>query len=161
MEPHHHTDFSALEKHVRELVASNGSRDERVRAIAAEIMAAGNCRWVGMYEVTPTQVKIIGFSGPGAPAHPVFSRDRGLTGEALRANRTIMVGDVQKDPHYLTAFSTTRSEMIVPVRVDGEIVGTLDVESERIDAFEDDDRAVLERVADALAPLFTKNKKSP
>ena len=151
---HEHTTFESLQKHIGEILRSNASREERARAVAAEIHAAGDYRWVGIYDVTAQAVSIIAYSGPGAPQYPSFPRDRGLTGQMLRTGQTVLVGDVTKDPNYLTAFGTTRSEMIVPVRVNGEIVGTLDVESERLNAFEDGDRVALERVANALAPLF-------
>jgi GAF domain-containing protein len=130
------------------------SREERARAIAAEIRAAGNYRWVGVYDVLSDTVSIIAYDGAAEPSYPVFPRDKGLTGQMLRAGQTLVVGDVTKNDAYLTAFGTTRSEIIVPVRVNGEIAGTLDVESERIDAFGDDDRAKLERAAEMLAPLY-------
>ncbi|HKU67942.1 MAG TPA: GAF domain-containing protein [Candidatus Baltobacteraceae bacterium] len=149
-----HTDFPHVEKHIAEILASNESREERARAVAAEIHAAGEYRWVGIYEVTPQAVRIVSYSGPGAPAYPTFPRDQGLTGQMLRTGRSVAVGDVTKDPNFLAAFSTTRSEMIVPVRVQGEIVGTIDVESERINAFHDADRTWLERIAAKLTPLF-------
>ena len=149
-----HADFASIEKHIAEILASSAPRDEKARAIAAEIHAAGNYRWVGLYDVTPDEVRIIAFSGPGEPAYPVFPRDRGLTGQALRTNSAVMTGDVSKNPEYLTAFSTTRSEMIVPVQSSGQIVGTIDVESERINAFGEGDRLALERAAAAAAPLF-------
>jgi putative methionine-R-sulfoxide reductase with GAF domain len=156
MMDHEHTDFSHLEKHIAEILSSNASREERARAIAAEIHAAGGYRWVGLYDVTTDGVTIVAYSGPGDPQYPTFPRDKGLTGQMLRTGETVVVGDVTKDPNYLTAFSTTRSEMIVPVRVNGDIVGTIDVESERINAFADADRAWLERVAGAVAPLYAK-----
>lgn len=151
---HEHTDFAHLEKHIAEILQSAASREERARAVAAEIHAAGGYRWVGIYDVSADAVNIIAYSGPGAPQYPAFPRDRGLTGEMLRTGQTVVVGDVTADPNYLTAFGTTRSEMIVPVRVNGEIAGTIDVESERVSAFSDSDRAWLERVATVLAPLY-------
>lgn len=152
---HEHTDFAHVEKHIAEILAASASREERAGAVAAEIHAAGNYRWVGLYDVTSDEVRIIAYSGPGAPKYPSFSKDKGLTGQALRANATVSVGDVTKDANYLAAFSTTRSEMIVPVRANGGIAGTIDVESERLNAFTDADRQALERIAVALAPLFT------
>ena len=155
---HEHTTFESLEKHIGEILRSNASREERARAVAAEIHAAGDYRWVGVYDVTAEAVSIIAYSGPGAPQNPAFPRDRGLTGQMLRTGETVVAGDVTQDPNYLTAFETTRSEMIVPVRVNGEIAGTLDVESERLNAFGDRDREALERVAGVLAPLFTTTR---
>ena len=66
------------------------------------------------------------------------------------------MGDVREDPRYLTAFGSTRSEIIVPVldRAGRKVVGTIDVESEEVDAFSEEDRAALERCAVALAELF-------
>lgn len=150
-----HTDFEHVEKHIGEVLTAKESREERARTIAAEIHAAGQYRWVGIYDVTPETVSIVSYSGPGAPKYPQFDRNSGLTGQVLRTGQTVAVGDVTKDPSYLTAFSTTRSEMIVPVRVDGTVVGTIDVESERVNAFGDEDRAWLERIAQALGPLFS------
>ncbi len=69
------------------------------------------------------------------------------------------MGDVSKDPCYLTAFGSTHSEIIVPI-VDcaGRVVGTIDVESEQVDAFSEEDRAALERCAAAVAGLWRASR---
>jgi L-methionine (R)-S-oxide reductase len=67
---------------------------------------------------------------------------------------TVVSNDVARDPRYLTALASTGSEMIVPVIVGDEVVGTLDVEDETTDAFSDDDRRLFERVARELGPLY-------
>jgi GAF domain-containing protein len=61
----------------------------------------------------------------------------------------VIVGDVSKDPRYLEAFATTRSEIVVPVldAVTGRTRALIDVESDRLEAFGDSDRALLERAA--------------
>jgi putative methionine-R-sulfoxide reductase with GAF domain len=67
------------------------------------------------------------------------------------------VGDVSTELRYLTAFGSTRSEIIVPVIEPGrrKVVGTIDVESEHKNAFTDADCATLEqRCAAAIADLF-------
>lgn len=152
----HFTDLSNLEKHVGEIVGDSGPREERLRAVASEIHAAGAYRWVGIYQVTATQVRMLAFSGPHPPAHPVFARERGLTGEALRRNETVIAGEVKSDPNYLTTFGDTKSEMIVLARANGEVVGTIDAESDRLNAFKDRDRSVLESVAESVAPLLAE-----
>jgi putative methionine-R-sulfoxide reductase with GAF domain len=150
-------EFQPLAKRVREIIQRDASRSDRARAIADEIRSAGSHRWVGIYEVTETHVRNIAFSGPGAPAYPTFSREKGLTGEMLRRDETVVSGDVSNDPNYLTAFSSTQSEMIVPVRArGGDIVGTIDIESEYADAFGDDDRALVEALATIIEPLFRR-----
>jgi putative methionine-R-sulfoxide reductase with GAF domain len=96
-----------------------------------------------VYEVTESEVAILGYAGPGAPAFPA-------TGQA------VVVDDVTSDPRYLTAFGSTRSEMIVPVAgSDGtSVVGTIDVESDRFAAFGTEERQLVERLAHAILPLY-------
>lgn len=143
---------------VRAVVESGDGREAKARRVADLIRHAGGYRWVGIYDADRHEIAIIAWSGPGAPAYPRFPADQGLSGSAVRSRAAVIVNDVTKDPRYLTAFSTTRSEVIVPVldASTGAVTGTIDVESERINAFQDEDRAFLEQCALALAPLFIR-----
>lgn len=105
---------AVLEK-VRAAAVAGVERGERASRIAAAVRQAGGHRWVGVYEVTETQVAVLGWAGPGAPAYPRFDRTQGLTAAAVAGGSTVVVDDVTEDPRYLTAFGSTRSEMIVPV----------------------------------------------
>jgi hypothetical protein len=70
-------------------------------------------------------------------------------------HRWVGVYDVSTDPRYLTAFGTTRSEMIVPVLdADRHVVGTIDVEGDVVAAFGPDVRAVIERCAAVVGGLY-------
>jgi putative methionine-R-sulfoxide reductase with GAF domain len=80
---------------------------ERATRIAGAIREAGHHRWVGVYEVTDTEVAILGYGGPGAPAYPRFPRTQGLTATAVATGHTVIADDVTADPRYLTAFGTT------------------------------------------------------
>ena len=134
----------------------DGDRERRAAGVARAIRQAGTYRWVGLYEVTEDEIVNLAFDGLGVPAHPRFPVTQGLSGAAVASGETVMVGDVSKDPRYLTAFGSTRSEIIVPIvgRVGRKVVGTIDVESEKMDAFSEEDLAVLERCAAAAAELF-------
>lgn len=102
------------------------------------------------------RVTNIVWSGPGAPEYPAFPITKGLTGAAISTRKTVSVGDVAADPRYLTAFGTTRSEIIVPV-FDGageNVVGTIDVESHKPNAFSEDVQARLEDCASVIRPLW-------
>ena len=70
---------------------------------------------------------------------------------------------MREDPRYLTVFGSTRSEIIVPIldRAGRKVVGTIDVESEEVDAFSEEDRAALGRCATAVAALFDEESLSP
>ena len=99
---------------------------------------------------------IIAYSGPGAPAYPTFPITKGLTGAAIREKATVVVGDVRTDPRYLTAFGSTLSEIIVPILdpKNSAVIGTIDVESEKANAFSPQDQLALEECARTALPLW-------
>lgn len=131
-------------------------RELRARRAAEIVRAARGYRWVGIYDVDDDRIELLGHTGAQAPVFVEFPVDRGLSGEAVRTQATVVCNDVAKDPRYLTAFASTGSEMIVPIlgAESGIAIGTLDVESDRTGAFTDDDRDFVERCAIALMPLF-------
>ncbi len=118
------------------------------------IRAARNYRWVGIYHVLEDEIAVIGWTGD-APALPRFPRTQGLNGESARTGAPLVVNDVSRDPRYLTTFGSTRSEMIVPIRSSaGQIMGTIDVESDRVNAFGEDNVRFVEQCAMTLARIF-------
>jgi len=121
---------SELLKDIHGIVASSSARVAKAQRIAEAIRVAGDYRWVGLYDVTDTEVAIIAWSGAGPPAYPRFSVAKGLTGHAVSNRCTVVCNDVATDPRYLTAFGSTQSEIIVPIirPATGVVVGTLDVE---------------------------------
>jgi L-methionine (R)-S-oxide reductase len=146
-----------LEK-LGETVSSVAPRIQKLQVIAALIRNSGNYRWVGLYEIDERAGEVINlvWDGPDAPAYPRFPIGKGLTGAAIQEGRVINVGDVVSDPRYLTAFGSTRSEIIVPILDDGrgKVVGTIDVESEQLYAFDRDTEKVLVACANVIALLW-------
>jgi L-methionine (R)-S-oxide reductase len=136
------------------------SREARIQALADQIRSTGDFRWVGLYDVDRERGLVINiaWSGAGAPAFPTFPITKGLTSRAIAGKRTVNVGDVAGDADYLTALGTTRSEIIVPIigEESEDVVGTLDVESERVNAFTPEVQTFLEGCADAIRLLWPK-----
>ena len=91
-------------------------------------------------------------TGNEPPTYPRFPVTQGLCGAALESGKSIIVGDVQKDPRHLPAFHTTRSEIVVPMRNEHRsILGMMDVESDKLNAFGEEDREFLERAGGLIA----------
>ena len=138
-----------------EIAASGDDRAKRAREAAEHIRRARAFHWVGLYDVTPLDICAIAWTGTAAPAFPVFPRTHGLNGAAVAEQRPIVINDVRNDSRYLTTFGTTLAEAIVPVQLGETLVGTVDVESDHVDAFTADDVLVLQHCAQALAPLWS------
>jgi putative methionine-R-sulfoxide reductase with GAF domain len=94
---------------IREISSGTQGRRRKAEQIARAVREYGVYRWVGLYDVDEHTVSIIGWNGPGAPAHPTFPVTKGLTGAATREKKTVVVGDVRTDPRYLTAFARKSS----------------------------------------------------
>ena len=130
-----------------------GAKDPHQLCTMAEmIRAACDYRFVGIYKIVRDEFVIVAKTGECPPAYPRFPITQGLAGAALEAQRAIMVADVHKDPRYLPTFGSTKSEIVVPVTAEsGKPVGFIDVESEKLNAFSENDRDFLEHAAFLIA----------
>ncbi len=137
-------------------LAHRGGKHRAVWEEAAELIRrAGAYRWVGLYEVTDTEVRAIAWTGTVAPAFPRFPLDKGLTGVAINTRDVVISQDVAHDPRYLTAFATTGAEGIFPVLgTSGLVIGTIDVECDRPNAFSPEDERFLRSCSVALKSLW-------
>ena len=79
----------------------------------------------------------------------------------MESQETLVVPDVQKDARYLPTFWNTRSEIVVPIKSEAKhrVCGIIDAESDKLDAFSEDDRDFLEHVAVLLARAISTSKK--
>ena len=118
--------------------------------IACEVHQADDrFDWTGFYRVvSPGIMKI----GPYQGGHGclVIPFDRGVCGAAARENRTQIVRDVDAFPGHIACASSTRSELVIPVRNrSGEVIAVFDIDSDRPDAFTEDDARALEGILEA------------
>ena len=151
--------MAKLIEDVVSILAQNMDRTAKAVRITQTIRDAGSYRWVGIYDVDSRGgiVSNVAWTGPNAPAYPTFRITEGLTSRAILAKKTVNVGDVASDSNYLTALETTQSEIIVPVLDDvgDRVIGTIDVESERLNAFDSTAQLLLEECASVLKKFWT------
>lgn len=112
-----------------------------------------NYDWVGVYWVDGSDLVLGPWVGPEATEHTRIPIGTGVCGAAAASGRTEIVPDVNADPRYLACFASTRSEIVVPIFHEGEVVGEIDIDGSDLDAFDDTDARFLEEVAALLAPL--------
>jgi L-methionine (R)-S-oxide reductase len=135
-------DFTSLQKLLVELIA------ERLPYY----------NWVGFYMLDPRDENVL-VLGPfrGAPTdHVRIPVTEGICGAAVAQGETVIVEDVAADPRYLACSIETKSEIVVPIRAHGRIVGEIDIDSHTLSAFGADDRRFLEECAEMLTEYLEK-----
>lgn len=107
--------------------------------------------WIGIYWVDGDHLVLGPWRGPHATEHTRIPIGEGVCGAAAASGEVELVADVSQDDRYLECFPSTRSELVVPIHdPTGSVVGEIDVDSDRLAAFDEDDVQLLETVAAAL-----------
>lgn len=112
--------------------------------IAAILKAQFNWLWVGFYIVKNNELVLGPFQGPIACTR--ITKGRGVCGTCWQEQKTIIVPDVEKFPGHIACSSISKSEIVVPISKEGEIVAVLDVDSDFINTFDETDKRFLEKI---------------
>ena len=104
--------------------------------------------WAGFYQMTDGALVLGPFQGKSACIRiPV---GKGVCGGAVKEGKTIRVENVHAFPGHIACDSASRSEIVVPLHKDGNVVGVLDIDSPVLSRFTTEDRAGLEQFAAIL-----------
>ncbi len=106
--------------------------------------------WVGIYVLDGQELVLGPYRGKPSP-HARIPLNQGICGAAASSKETIIVDDVDADPRYLACSLETRSEIVVPIMRGADVLGEIDIDSDRKAAFGPADRELLEAVAALLA----------
>ena len=104
--------------------------------------------WTGFYRVIGNELILGPFQGPLACTRIAYGR--GVCGTAWKERRTIVVPDVEQFPGHIACSSASRSEIVVPVFQNGEVIAVLDIDSDRLATFDETDSAYLEKAVTFL-----------
>lgn len=106
--------------------------------------------WVGFYVVKEGELVLAPFQGPVACTR--IKKGRGVCGSSWTQAKTLIVPDVEKFPGHIACSSLSRSEIVVPVIRNDEVVAVLDVDSNEYDQFNTIDQQYLEEIV-GLVPF--------
>jgi GAF domain-containing protein len=135
------------------ILRRGGDADEVLRAVVDDLHDRfEHYSWIGIYLVEGDDLVLGPWQGPEATEHVRIPVGQGICGAAAASGQTEVVDDVNADSRYLACFPSTRSEIVVPIAYEGQVVGEIDIDSDRPAAFREDDRAFLERVAQLISP---------
>ena len=106
--------------------------------------------WVGIYLLEGNELVLGPYVGKPTP-HTRIPLNKGICGAAASSGQTLIVDEVGADPRYLACSLETKSEIVVPIIREGRVLGEIDIDSDQPAAFTEDDRTLLESVAEILA----------
>lgn len=133
--------IEALIMYETDMVANLGN-------VAAALKEQFGWLWVGFYVVRGGELVLGPFQGPVACTR--IQKGKGVCGTAWAKAETLIVPDVEQFPGHIACSSASRSEIVVPVVRNGEVVGVLDVDSVELAAFDEVDAGCLESVTSIL-----------
>ena len=111
--------------------------------------------WTGFYLVKDGQLVLGPFQGDIACYR--IRKGRGVCGSAWAEARTQVIPDVEQFPGHIACSSLSKSEIVVPMINDGEVLGVLDIDSDQLATFDETDRIYLEKLVNTLVQsIYTK-----
>ncbi len=140
------TDYGLILDQARELSLGVPSATAGLANLSALIYGSlGGINWAGFYLADGDRLVLGPFQGK--PACVVIQAGRGVCGTAAAENRTVLVPDVHLFKGHIACDGASRSEIVVPLRVNGKVAGVLDVDSPELSRFTERDREGLEALA--------------
>ncbi len=136
--------YKALLPQIKALIEGETDLIANLANICAALKEQFNWLWVGFYLVKQNELVLAPFQGPVACTR--IKKGRGVCGVSWQQQQTLMVADVEQFPGHIACSSASRSEIVVPVIRNGEVLGVLDVDSEYLNHFDDTDRQYLEAI---------------
>lgn len=104
--------------------------------------------WVGFYLVKNDELVLAPFQGPVACTR--IRKGRGVCGSSWAQAKTLIVPDVEKFPGHIACSSLSKSEIVVPVMRNNEVIAVLDVDSNEFDSFDETDQQYLEQIIELI-----------
>jgi GAF domain-containing protein len=146
--------FNEVRQALAQLISEARSADDLMKGITLLLQEKLlKYNWVGFYMLDPKAnppVLVLGHYQGAMTPHTRISLNQGICGAAASTGKTVVVDDVSKDQRYLACSLETRSEIVVPVFVRGEVAGELDIDSHFAAAFGAEDRELVEYCAQAV-----------
>ena len=136
--------YQAILPQVEALIQGESDTYANLANVAAVLKEAFDFFWVGFYLVKGEQLVLGPFQGPLACTRIGFGK--GVCGTAWKEAKTQLVPDVEAFPGHIACSSASKSEIVVPGFREGKVWIVLDVDSDRLDDFDQDDVAYLERL---------------
>ena len=147
--------YSDINKQLSGLLS--GERDVMANSAnfsALIFLMLADLNWAGFYFLRGNDLVLGPFQGkPACVRIPVYPAPRGVCGNSAFHQKTFVVPNVHEFPGHIACDSASNSEIVVPLIVNGKVIGVLDIDSPKLARFDDDDRAGLEAMVATLLAM--------
>jgi GAF domain-containing protein len=140
--------YQTLLPQIQELVRNERDLIANLANITAELKQVFGFFWTGFYLVRENELVLGPFQGPIACTRIAFGK--GVCGTAWKERRTIIVPDVEQFHGHIACNSESKSEIVVPLFSNSEIIGVLDIDSDQLNTFDETDAVYLEKIIGGL-----------
>ncbi|HLI93079.1 MAG TPA: GAF domain-containing protein [Puia sp.] len=140
--------YAALLPQIRALMEGERDGVANLANVAAALKEQFGWLWVGFYLIKDGELVVGPFQGPVACTR--IRKGRGVCGTSWAEDRTLIVPDVESFPGHIACSSLSRSEIVVPIRAGQTIIGVLDADSDKRNAFDEEDQRWLETLVAQL-----------
>jgi len=140
--------YEQLIPQIQALIEGEADLIANLANICAALKYGMDFFWVGFYLVKEKQLVLGPFQGTVACTRIDF--DKGVCGACYRQQETVIVPDVEAFPGHIACSSLSRSEIVVPILKDGQVVMVLDVDSTKLNDYDSIDKTYLEKITDMI-----------
>ena len=136
--------YEELMPQVRALIGKERDEVANMANLSAALRQTFGFFWVGFYRVIHDELVLGPFQGPIACTRIRYGK--GVCGTAWKERRTLIVPDVNQFPGHIACNSASQSEIVIPIEKEGEIIGVLDIDSDRLADFDETDAHYLQQM---------------
>ena len=146
----------ALKIEINSIIASNNTKEEKLQAICDFLEnQIPYYDWVGFYfkNEDKEELKLAQYTGEETE-HTIIPFGKGICGQVAVSNKNFVVQDVSEQDNYISCGWKVKSEIVIPIFVNGENIGQIDIDSHTANTFTNDDTILLEHVCKEVSGIL-------
>ncbi len=140
--------YELLYEQVKALINKESDNIANMANIAAVIHETFKFWWTGFYRVINNELVLGPFQGPVACTRIAYGK--GVCGTSWKEGKTIIVKNVHEFPGHIACSNESKSEIVVPIFKDNQVIAVLDIDSEHFATFDDIDKEWIEKISELI-----------
>lgn len=140
--------YDSILPQISSLIDGESDQIANMANICAALKEQFNFFWVGFYMIKDDELVLGPFQGPVACTR--IKIGKGVCGSAWEQKKTIIVPDVDLFPGHIACSSASKSEIVIPIIRNGNVIGVLDVDSVELNSFDETDSDYLQQILDRI-----------